>query len=139
MQHMKQSRDWLLCCPAVRRGLRSLPTSLLAKLEPSMLLLGLVATVAIEALDPDISLFPSCSYVQQYEPDDPKTHAGRNLERMSMRQLYEAFGLQETTIDFVVRAPICRGNLRLSMDALFQLTKALETKKPTQCVHRSSC
>jgi len=23
---------------------------------------------------------------------------------MSMRQLYEAFGLQETTIDFVVRA-----------------------------------
>ena len=44
------------------------------------------------------------SYVQQYEPDDPKTHAGRNLERMSMRQLYEAFGLQETTIDFVVRA-----------------------------------
>ena len=48
------------------------------------------------------------SYVQAYEPDDPKTHGGRNLERMSMRELYEAFGLLETTIDFVVRAR-CEG------------------------------
>ena len=45
-----------------------------------------------------------CSYVQSYEPDNPATHGGRNLERMTMRQLYEAFGLLETTIDFVVRS-----------------------------------
>ncbi len=71
-----------------------------------MLLTDLVSPVTIDALDTDASLSPSRSYVQQYEPDDPKTHAGRNLERMSMRQLYEAFGLQETTIDFVVRCPL---------------------------------
>ena len=61
-----------------------------------------------------------CSYVQSYEPENPATHGGRNLERMTMQQLYEAFGLQETTIDFVVRAArlremrVCRRNIRLS-------------------------
>ena len=44
-----------------------------------------------------------CSYVQSYEVDDPTTHQGRDLMRMSMAQLYTDFGLVEATIGFVVR------------------------------------
>jgi len=93
-----------LSFPAVRRAVRNLARSLAEQLEPVTLLTNLVAPVPIKAHDRNKLSFPPRSYVQQYEPNDPKTHAGRNLERMSMRQLYEAFGLQETTIDFVVRA-----------------------------------
>lgn len=44
-----------------------------------------------------------CSYVQDYDPANPATHQGRDLAKMSMSDLYTAFGLVETTIDFVVR------------------------------------
>ena len=43
------------------------------------------------------------SYVQSYEEDDPTTHQGRDLNRMTMTQLYKEFGLVEATISFVVR------------------------------------
>lgn len=37
-------------------------------------------------------------YVQDYEEDDPKTHKGHDLTRMTMKELYEKFGLEPNTI-----------------------------------------
>ena len=42
-----------------------------------------------------------CSYVQNYEAADPRTHAGRNLNTMSMAALYKEFGLDPQTVDFI--------------------------------------
>ena len=42
-----------------------------------------------------------CSYVQNYVPEDPRTHAGRNLNTMSMAALYKEFGLDPQTVDFI--------------------------------------
>lgn len=43
-------------------------------------------------------------YMQQYNPEDPKTHKGHNLHAMTMAQLYKEFGLGSDTIDFVGHA-----------------------------------
>mmetsp|Transcript_22469 Transcript_22469/g.31247 ORF Transcript_22469/g.31247 Transcript_22469/m.31247 type:complete len:445 (-) Transcript_22469:195-1529(-) len=40
-------------------------------------------------------------FVQDYELDDPKTHKGHDLTRMTMLELYTKFGLEATTIDFI--------------------------------------
>lgn len=40
-------------------------------------------------------------YVQSYEPRDPSTHDGRNLNALTMRQLYEDFGLVPDTHQFI--------------------------------------
>lgn len=44
------------------------------------------------------------SYVSNYDPADPKTFQGHDLSRMTMRDLYKAFGLGKDTIDFVGHA-----------------------------------
>lgn len=44
------------------------------------------------------------SYVNNYEPDDPSTHDGLDLNRMSMAELYTYYGLQPDTISFVGHA-----------------------------------
>lgn len=40
-------------------------------------------------------------YVQEYDENNSKTHQGYDLRRMPMKELFEAFGLGEDTIDFV--------------------------------------
>ncbi|KAK9802654.1 hypothetical protein WJX73_001138 [Symbiochloris irregularis] len=43
-------------------------------------------------------------YVQSYKADDPRTHGGKNLQRMSMADLYKEYGLDAMTIDFIGHA-----------------------------------
>jgi len=45
-------------------------------------------------------------YAQDYKPEDPKTHQGYDLNKMTMRELYAKFDLQPDTIDFIGHA-IC--------------------------------
>ncbi len=40
-------------------------------------------------------------FVQDYLPDDPRTWQGLDLRRMSMRAVYDHFGLDEGTTDFI--------------------------------------
>lgn len=40
-------------------------------------------------------------YVQEYDENNSKTHQGYDLRRMTMKELFEAYGLGEDTIDFV--------------------------------------
>jgi len=44
------------------------------------------------------------SFMSQYDPADPKTHKGYNLNTMTAAQLYKEFGLGNDTIDFVGHA-----------------------------------
>uniref|UniRef100_A0A7S0WVJ5 Guanosine nucleotide diphosphate dissociation inhibitor n=1 Tax=Chlamydomonas leiostraca TaxID=1034604 RepID=A0A7S0WVJ5_9CHLO len=41
------------------------------------------------------------AYVQDYDPNDPRTHKGHDLGRMSMGDLYKSFNLNEDTTDFI--------------------------------------
>lgn len=43
-------------------------------------------------------------YVDQYDISEPKTHEGRDLTVMTMRQLYENFGLVKDTHEFISHA-----------------------------------
>lgn len=43
-------------------------------------------------------------FVQEYDEKNTKTHQGHDLRKMTMKQLFEAFGLQDDTIDFVGHA-----------------------------------
>eukprot|EP00331_Platyophrya_macrostoma_P033501 CAMPEP_0176459688 /NCGR_PEP_ID=MMETSP0127-20121128/33455_1 /TAXON_ID=938130 /ORGANISM="Platyophrya macrostoma, Strain WH" /LENGTH=443 /DNA_ID=CAMNT_0017850731 /DNA_START=61 /DNA_END=1392 /DNA_ORIENTATION=- len=43
-------------------------------------------------------------FMQQYNPQEPKTHKGYDLHAMTMAQLYKEFGLGNDTIDFVGHA-----------------------------------
>jgi len=45
-------------------------------------------------------------YAQDYKADDPKTHQGYDLTKMTMGELYGKFSLQPDTIDFIGHA-IC--------------------------------
>jgi len=45
-------------------------------------------------------------YAQDYKPDDPKTHQGYDLKKMTMKELYAKFSLEPDTIDFIGHA-IC--------------------------------
>jgi len=45
-------------------------------------------------------------YAQDYKPEDPKTHQGYDLTKMTMGELYSKFSLQPDTIDFIGHA-IC--------------------------------
>lgn len=47
------------------------------------------------------------SYVQNYEPKDPKTHGKYDLTKMKMKELYHEYGLAEGTIDFLGHAVAC--------------------------------
>jgi len=43
-------------------------------------------------------------YIDAYQEDKPDTHDGRDLNTMTMRELYEAFGLQPDTHEFISHA-----------------------------------
>ena len=43
-------------------------------------------------------------YVQDYDPKNPRTHKGNDLKRMTMKQLFESYGLDVQTIDFIGHA-----------------------------------
>eukprot|EP00934_Nitzschia_sp_Nitz4_P002489 Nitzschia sp. Nitz4//scaffold237_size30108//7395//9049//NITZ4_007991-RA/size30108-augustus-gene-0.0-mRNA-1//-1//CDS//3329543503//2479//frame0 len=43
-------------------------------------------------------------YIDQYEPENPQTHEGRDLNAMTMRQLYTDFGLVPDTHQFISHA-----------------------------------
>lgn len=43
-------------------------------------------------------------FIEQYEPGNAGTHEGRNLNEMTMRQLYTDFGLVPTTHEFISHA-----------------------------------
>lgn len=44
------------------------------------------------------------SYVNHYDPNDPYTHGGLDLQTMTMAELYKYYGLQPDTISFVGHA-----------------------------------
>lgn len=44
------------------------------------------------------------SFMQEYDPANPKTHKGYDLNKMTMQELYKAFSLGADTIDFVGHA-----------------------------------
>ena len=43
-------------------------------------------------------------YINQYNPADPTTFKDKDLTRMTMRELYVAFGLQPATHEFISHA-----------------------------------
>jgi len=43
-------------------------------------------------------------WMQEYDPADPKTHKGHDLNKMTMAQLFKAFSLGSDTQDFVIHA-----------------------------------
>ena len=43
-------------------------------------------------------------WMQEYDPADPKTHKGHDLNKMTMAQLFKAFSLGADTQDFVIHA-----------------------------------
>jgi len=49
-------------------------------------------------------------YVGEYDEKDPKTHAGRDLTKMTAAQLFAAFSLKPDTIDFLGHAMALRAN-----------------------------
>mmetsp|Transcript_1940 Transcript_1940/g.3983 ORF Transcript_1940/g.3983 Transcript_1940/m.3983 type:complete len:443 (-) Transcript_1940:329-1657(-) len=70
-------------------------------------------------------------YVQDYEEDDPKTHKGHDLTRMTMKELYEKFGLEPNTIDFVGHS------LALQRDDDYMNKPALPTVKAIKLYEES--
>jgi Rab GDP dissociation inhibitor len=65
-------------------------------------------------------------YVDTYKEDNPTTHEDRDLKTMTMRQLYEAFGLQPDTHQFISHA-MC-----LQLDEEHMDSPALPTIKELQ-------
>lgn len=43
-------------------------------------------------------------YVQDYEDDDPKSHEGLDLNKITARDLISKYGLEDDTIDFIGHA-----------------------------------
>lgn len=70
-------------------------------------------------------------YVQDYKPEDPKTHQGHDLKRISMADLYKAFGLNEDTIEFIGHS------LALHRDDNYLSQPALPTVQRIQLYHGS--
>ena len=46
-------------------------------------------------------------YVQNFSLADPRTHEGRDLNSMTMQQLFDAFSLQPDTVEFIGHALAC--------------------------------
>ncbi len=42
-----------------------------------------------------------CRYVQAFNLEDPRTHKGYDLNRMTMAELYKQYDLNEDTTDFI--------------------------------------
>lgn len=40
-------------------------------------------------------------YVQEYDPSDPRSHKGYDLNRMTMAELFKQYDLNEDTTDFI--------------------------------------
>ena len=70
-------------------------------------------------------------YVQQYVKNDPRTHQGRDLNRMPMGALYTEFGLDPATIDFIGHA------LALHTDDAYMSAPAADTVARIQLYHES--
>ncbi len=66
------------------------------------------------------------SFVHAYDPEDPSTHSGMDLETMPMSSLYEYHGLQPSTISFIGHA------LALYRDDSYMKKPAIETVKKIQ-------
>jgi len=62
-------------------------------------------------------------FVGDYEENDPKTHKGRDLKKMTAKALFEEFGLKADTIDFLGHA------MALYPDDTYLNEPALETVK----------
>jgi len=63
------------------------------------------------------------SYVGEYEEDDPKTHKGYDLKKMTAAELFNKYGLSNDTIDFLGHA------MALYFDDEYLKLPALETVK----------
>jgi len=70
-------------------------------------------------------------YVQDYDEKDPRTFKGRDLTRMSMRQLFAEFSLGDDTIDFIGHA------LALYKEDSYLDQAALPTVKKIQLYNNS--
>eukprot|EP00629_Pelagomonadales_sp_RCC1024_P003071 CAMPEP_0119263292 /NCGR_PEP_ID=MMETSP1329-20130426/2740_1 /TAXON_ID=114041 /ORGANISM="Genus nov. species nov., Strain RCC1024" /LENGTH=478 /DNA_ID=CAMNT_0007262993 /DNA_START=155 /DNA_END=1588 /DNA_ORIENTATION=- len=62
-------------------------------------------------------------YLQNYDEKDPKTHKGRDLTKMTMQELYDYYGLEKATQEFVGHA------MALQLDESYLNKPALETCK----------
>ncbi|KAF8402442.1 hypothetical protein HHK36_013398 [Tetracentron sinense] len=62
-------------------------------------------------------------YVQDYEENDPKTHEGMDLTRVTTRELIAKYGLDDNTVDFIGHA------LALHRDDRYLDEPALDTVK----------
>ena len=69
-------------------------------------------------------------FVQDYEADHPKTHKGHDLDRMPMKDLYAAFGLEANTIGASPRA--CAYTRRQSAVVLWVWKTATSRAEPRQ-------
>ena len=49
-------------------------------------------------------MYVSCRYVQQYDQKNPRTFKGNDLSKMTMKELFDSYGLDVQTIDFVGHA-----------------------------------
>ena len=66
-------------------------------------------------------------YIDQYDPEKKETHEGRDLTKMTMRELYLEFGLVPDTHEFISHA-MC-----LQLDEKHMDQPALPTVKELQC------
>ncbi|CAH1441244.1 unnamed protein product [Lactuca virosa] len=69
-------------------------------------------------------------YVQDYNENDPKTHEGMDLTRVSTRELIAKYGLDDNTVDFIGHA------LALHRDDRYLNEPALETVKKNEALRR---
>lgn len=75
--------------------------------------------------------FYACSYLQDYEEKNSATYKGLDLRTMSMAQLYQHFGLDAQTIDFIGHA------LALHRDDSYLDQPALPTALKIKLYHDS--
>lgn len=72
-----------------------------------------------------------CSYLQDYDEQNPATYKGLDLRNMTMAQLYQHYGLDAQTIDFVGHA------LALHRDDRYLDQPALPTALKIKLYHDS--
>lgn len=66
-------------------------------------------------------------YIDQYKYEDPATHQGRDLTKMTMRELYDAFGLQPDTHQFISHAMCLELNEEHMDQPALHTVQALQT------------
>jgi hypothetical protein len=62
-------------------------------------------------------------FIQDYEEDDPKTHKGTDLKKVTMKEVYDKFGLEKDTMDFLGHA------MALHQNDAYMAQPALDTVK----------